>query len=226
MERSENFLPFSFADQLLPAEIRNIKAIAHEYHYEKGEYIFQAEQADQSVYIVLNGKIKISRISQLGNELIQWFCLPGDIFGIAGENSMYHNVYAKALSECVLLRINKNAFNQLMLEEPRISLLVIEKLSSRIHLLGDKILYMASDDVNTRLIKLFEYMMKNYGEKTDQGIYIDIPTTHQDLADMIGSCRQTVSNIVSGLKREGTLLLDRKGITIYQPQQLQKFIRH
>ena len=219
---TENFLPYSFADQLLPAEMRNIKAIAHEYRYCKGEYIFQAEQSDQSVYIMVNGTVKISRISELGHELIQWFCMPGDIFGISGENNFSNSIYAKTLSNCIVLRINKHAFNQLMLDQPRIGLLVIDKLSARIHTLGDMILYMASDDANTRFIKLLQYLAKNYGQQTIEGVYIDIPTTHQDMADMIGTCRQTVSHIISKLKRSGTIRMSRNGIHIDKPQQLLK----
>jgi len=226
MERSENFLPYSFADQLLPAEIKNIESIAHEYLFRKGEYIFQADQSDQSVYIVVSGKIKISRISQVGHELIQWFCMPGDIFGISGENNVSNSVYARTLTESVVLRINKHAFHQLLLDKPRISLLVIEKLSSRIHTLGDMTLYMASDDANTRLIKLLQYLSSNYGQPVEEGVYIDIPTTHQDIADMIGSCRQTVSGIISKLKHSGVVNIDRKGIHIFKPKQLLKHIRH
>jgi len=226
MEGSANFLPYSFADQLRPSEIRNIESIAHEYCFQKGEHIFQAEQSDQSVYLVLSGKVKISRISQLGQELIQWFCMPGDIFGISGENNVVNSIYAKALSECTVLRVKKHAFNQLMLDEPRISLLVIDKLSSRIHTLGDMILYMASDDANTRFIKLLQYLSNNYGVQTKEGAYIDIPTTHQDMADMIGVCRQTVSNIIGKLKRAAVIRMDRKGIHIDNPQYLQRQLRH
>lgn len=222
MNHSNNLLPYSFADQLLPAEMRSIKTIAHEYRYQKGEYVFQAEQSDQSVYIVMSGKVKISRISTLGHELIQWFCMPGDIFGVSGENHFSNSTYAKTLSECVMLRINKHAFNQLMLDQPRIGLLVIDKLSARIHTLGDMILYMASDDANTRFIKLLQYLIKNYGQKTTEGMYIDIPTTHQDMADMIGTCRQTVSHIIGKLKRSGTIRMSRNGIHIDKPQQLSK----
>lgn len=225
MEHAANFLPYSFADQLKPSEIRNIESIAHEYRFRKGEHIFQADQSDQSVYIVISGKVKISRISQLGQELIQWFCMSGDIFGISGENNITNSIYAKALSDCVVLRVNKHAFNQLMLEEPRISLLVIDKLSSRIHTLGDMILYMASDDANTRFIKLLQYLSKNYGEQTKEGMYIDIPTTHQDMADMIGVCRQTVSNIIGKLKRAGVIRMNRNGIHIDNPQHLNKQTR-
>jgi len=226
MENAEEFLPYSFMKQLSAGEFRYLDSISHEYQFHKGEYIFQADQADHSVYILLNGRVKISRISQLGNELIQWFCLPGDLFGVTGENNQENNVYAQALTDSIVLKIKKHAFNQLLLDEPRIALLVIEKLSSRIHSLGDMVLYIASDNASERFIKLLQHLSLNYGRRLSGGIYIDIPTTHQDFADMIGSCRQTVSSIISGLKREGVLNVTRKGISIYKPNQLLQQIKH
>jgi len=222
----KNALPYSFVDQLQPHEFSHIESIANSFKFCKGEYIFQADQSDHSVYILLTGCVKITRISQLGNELIQWFCMPGDIFGISGENHLSNNIYAKALTETRVLKIKKNTFNQLLLDQPRIGLLVIEKLSSRIHVLGDMVLYMASDNANERFIKLLQHLSIKYGRPLSSGVYIDIPTTHQDFADMIGSCRQTVSGIISGLKREGVLSVSRKGINIYQPGKLMAQVQH
>jgi CRP/FNR family transcriptional regulator len=226
MDLAEHCLPYSFVDLLKQRELHQIIERSHESQFKKGEYIFQADNAEHSIYILLQGRIKISRISHLGNELIQWFCLPGDIFGIAGENHLSNNVYARALTECQVLKIKKTSFDQLLLSEPGISLLVIDKLSSRIHALGDMVLYMASDNANTRFIKLLQHMSDNYGKRFLDNVYIDIPITHQDLADMIGSCRQTVSGIISGLKREGILNINRKGINIYKPNQLLSHLRH
>lgn len=223
---TEQCLPSSFVNRLQSNEFRHVEAIAHQYTYKKGEYIFTADKNEQSVYIILAGRAKISRMSQLGNELIQWFCMPGDIFGISGENNLSNKVYAQAVSECVILKIKKTDFNQLMMNEPRVSLLVIDQLSSRIHALGDMVLYMASDSVNIRFVKLMQYLSDNYGQPKMDGMYIDIPTTHQDIADMIGACRQTVSGIISEFKRAGILTINRRGIHVQQPEQLANRLKH
>ena len=175
---------------------------------------------------MLTGRAKILRMSQLGNELIQWFCMPGDIFGISGDNSLSNKVYAQAITDCIILKIKKFDFNQLMLEEPRVGLLVIDQLSSRIHALGDMVLYMARDTANIRFVKLMMYLSENYGQTNNEGVYIDIPTTHQDIADMIGACRQTVSGIISEFKREGILDINRSGMRVHKPEQLTNRLTH
>ena len=223
---TEQCLPYSFVKQLHSYEFNLIDNISHEYNFKKGEYVFTADQSDRSVYIMLTGRVKISRMSQLGNEMIQWFCMPGDIFGISGENNLSNKVYAQAITDCVILKIKKIDFNQLMLEEPRLSLLVIDQLSSRIHALGDMVLYMASDSANIRFVKLIQYLGNNYGQANEDCIYIDIPTTHQDIADMIGACRQTVSGIISEYKRAGIVDINRHGMHIHKPEQLNNRLKH
>lgn len=223
---TEQCLPYSFVKQLHASEFRLIQTISHEHKLTKGEYAFTADQSDGFVYIMLTGRIKISRMSQLGNEMIQWFCMPGDIFGISGENNLSNKVYAQAISDCVILKIKKIEFNKLMLAEPKLSLLVIDQLSSRIHALGDMVLYMASDSANIRFIKLIQYLSNHYGQASDNSIHIDIPTTQQDIADMIGTCRQTVSGIISEYKRAGIVDINRKGMHVHKPKQLSNLLKH
>lgn len=215
----------SFIKQLQSSEFKLIQTISHECKLEKGEYAFTADQSDPSVYIMITGRMKISRMSLHGNEMIQWFCMPGDIFGISGENNLSNKVYAQAITDCVVLKIKKVDFNKLMLKKPRLSLLVIEQLSSRIHALGDMVLYMASDSANIRFVKLIQYLSSNYGQAKNKSIYIDIPTTHQDIADMIGACRQTVSSIISEYKRAGIVEINRKGMHVHKPKQLTKRLK-
>ncbi len=223
---TEQCLPHSFVKQLHASEFRLIQSISNEYKFNKGEYAFTADQSDRSVYIMLTGRIKISRMSQLGNEMIQWFCMPGDIFGISDENNLSNKVYAQAITDCVVLKMKKVDFNQLMLKEPRLSLLVIDQLSLRIHALGDMVLYMASDSANIRFVKLIQYLSNQYGRRSNNSIYIDIPTTHQDIADMIGTCRQTVSGIISEYKRAGIVDISRSGMHVHKPKQLSTKLKH
>jgi len=226
METTEHYLPRSFADLLQVREHDHLKSISNICHYHKGDYVFRASQYDHYVYIMVSGRAKIARMSLVGNELIQWFCMPGDVFGISDENNLPNKVYAQTITACEILQVKKEDFDQLLLEKPRVSLLVIEQLSTRIHALGDMVLYMASDNANIRFVHLIKYLSDQYGQTDSKGIYIDIPTTHQDIADMIGTCRQTVSSIVSKFKRLEILCVSRQGIHIYQPEQLLLQLKH
>lgn len=215
MSHLNRFLPCSFAASLSDEELRQLLALGHEGHYRKGCYVLQPAADDRSLYLLLAGRIKVSRVSEVGQEMIQWFCLPGDIFGISGIHGVVNNVLAKTLTDCVSLRITKADFDQLIFRNPHIGLLVIDRLSSRLNVLGEMVLGMANDDANTRLLRVLSHLAEHYGQHSGDGVYVDLPVTHQDLGDMIGACRQTVSQLVASLRRSGLVEMDRKGFHLH-----------
>ncbi len=216
-----SFTEFSFLNKLQVIEWQELQAIAHTNQYKKNSYIFRANELSNALYVLLEGRVKITRLSQHGRELIQWFCLPGEIFGLSEDNfSHRRGLYAQAITGAKLLCIQKSDFEQFILERPRVSLLIIKQLASRLRTLGDTLLNITSDDAHIRFIKLLQRLCDFYGRKSEQGVYVDIYLTHQEMADMIGVCRQTVSSMIGQLKRSGIMTTNRTGIYIQSPQKL------
>lgn len=221
MENLGEFPPFSFMNRLTATEQNRLVSISHKHSYRKGNYIFQANHQNDSIYILLEGRVKIIRLSHEGRELIQWFCMPGEIFGLSEDDQTpYRGLYAQALSTSQLLVIPKQEFNHYLLSHPHLALLIVKQLASRLRTLGDMLLNMSSDDALARFQKLLNRLSSCYGRRVGKGIYIDVHLTHQEMADMIGVCRQTVSSMLSKLKNEGMLTANRSGILIHLPQAL------
>ena len=101
---------------------------------------------------------------------------------------------------------------------------IIDQLSSRVRTLGDMLLHVTCDDAHTRLINLLQRLAEIYGDTSKEEILIDMQITHQEIADMIGVCRQTVSTMMAKLKRTGIISANRKGIAIKSPTSLSKLI--
>ena len=215
MQRPDSFPTYSFMRNLKQTEMDGLVAIAHKNTYIKGDYIFQASQLNDSIFILLDGRVKITRLSNEGRELIQWFCLPGEIFGLSEDRHIpYRGIYAQALLKSKLLVIPKKEFNQYLISHPHLALLIIKQLASRLRTLGDMLLHMSSDDALARFLKLLQRLCNCYGREDGSSIHIDIHLTHQEMADMIGVCRQTVSTMLGSLRRQGRLTADRNGIHI------------
>ena len=100
------------------------------------------------------------------------------------------------------------------MQNPRISLIIVEQLASRLRTLGDMLLNMTSEDAHTRLLSLFQRLAQFCGKDSQHGIYVDMYLSHQELADMIGVCRQTVTSMISRLKQQGIIDTNRHGIYI------------
>ena len=110
---------FSFLQRLTPQTWRSLETIATRVIFQRREYIFQANFSNNTVYILLNGRVKLSRLSDQGQECIQWFCFPGELFGFSEYTyNQDSGLYAQALSQASLLVISRQDFNQLMLETP------------------------------------------------------------------------------------------------------------
>jgi len=218
-----SFTPFSFLNKLQAEEWQALQQISHPHIYKKNAYIFRADELNDSLYVLLDGRIKITRLSPQGRELIQWFCLPGEIFGLSGGNqSPQRALYAQAITDAKLLCIQKHEFDQFLLEQPRIALFIIKQLASRLRTLGDMLLNVTSDDAQLRFIKLLQRLGALYGRNSNDEVYIDIYLTHQEMADMIGVCRQTVSSMIGRLKKQGVIDTTRSGICIQSPTELQQ----
>jgi CRP/FNR family cyclic AMP-dependent transcriptional regulator len=206
---------FGFLQKLSREDQQSLEAIATRLSYKKKEYLFQANLTNNTIYVLTDGRVKLSRLSAQGQECIQWFCFPGEIFGLSENTYDYDSgLYAQALIPSTVWAISKQEFNQLLLKKPRIALVIVDQLSSRVRTLGDMLLHVSCDSAQQRLVSLLQRLAEIYGDSTSNEVFIDMQITHQEIADMIGVCRQTVSSLMAGLKRSGIISANRQGISI------------
>ena len=104
-------------------------------------------------------------------------------------------------------------------------LFLIKLLSQRLRLLAEMLLNLSSDDVTTRLIKFLKTYSIQYGKLSGENVTLSVKLTHQEIGDMIGASRQTVSSSFSRLQQSG--LIDKKsGILIINKIKLQDYTNH
>ena len=207
---------FGFLQKLNRDEIHSLESIATRVSFKKKEYIFQAKVTNRTIYILTEGRVKLSRLSAMGQECIQWFCFPGEVFGLS-ENTYAQDsgLYAQALIPSNVWAFSKSEFNQLLLKQPRMAILIVDQLSSRVRNLGDMLLHVSCENAEERLLNLFQRLADMYGNTSNGVIHIDMHLTHQEIADMIGVCRQTASSLMAKLKKSGTVTTgSRHGIVI------------
>ncbi|MBI3560912.1 MAG: Crp/Fnr family transcriptional regulator [Gammaproteobacteria bacterium] len=194
--------------------------------YNKGQVIFPAGAPADHVYILLDGRTKIYALSGLGRAVILWFCFPGEVFGLAEvTRAARREVYAEACAKTTVLAIPQRAFMSLIEAEPTSATLLIELLSCRMRGLTSMLVNLTNDDVTTRVVKLLVRLRARYGKtQCDDVSVIDIPLTHQEIADMIGTTRQSVNAVLNELKRQGLLTMQNQYIQIHSEQQLYHMI--
>ncbi len=191
--------------------------------YKKNQFVFQAGAIKKKFFLLLNGRVKLYRVSPHGKEVTQWFCFPGEAFGLSElKASVQQSIYAQCCEQSDVLIIPLNKFNQFIKQSPDIALQIIEQLSIRLKITGDTLLNLTSDDVKTRLIKLFIRLKMRFGIEYNKGVLIDVAITHKEIADMIGACRQTVTTVLGELKDAGDIKIIKHYFFIPSQSNLEK----
>ncbi len=218
------FVPPSDFWGRLPATSRMaLLACGQHRAYTKGATIFRAGSPGEYIYILTEGRVKIFALSPAGRAVVLWFCLPGEVFGLAEmPRAGRRAVYAEACTDSEVLAVPQTRFKRYLEGNAHAALLVVDLLACRLRGLSDMMLNLTSDDVTTRVVKLLVRLAARYGKPIDaDGMLLDICLTHQEMADMIGTTRQSVSETLSALRRKGLLRVNQRRIHIQNGKVLE-----
>lgn len=204
-----------FLGNMRPADRDDLLACAQVLEFERDEYVFRFGAPGRNVYVLESGRAKIYKLADNGREVILWFCFPGEVFGLAeAPRGTMREVYAQACTRVRVHVISRDQFSDFLESHPGTALQVIDLLSCRMRVLGDMLLNLVSDDVSSRVVKLLFRLAARYGRRSDEAIDLELPLTHQDMADMVGTTRQTVTTVLGELKRQGLLSMDHHHMQI------------
>lgn len=210
-----------FLGSLGKAERESLFALGTRRLYAKGDMVFRAGDPGAHVYFLESGRVKIWQPAGNGREVILWFCLPGEIFGLAEvARGGGRVVCAQVCEASAVLAVSQDAFRGFVASSPKAALLSMQVLSARLRGLSDVMVNLVADDVDTRIAKLILRLGARYGRREARIIHLDIPLTHQEIADMVGTTRQTVTSALSRLKRQGVLSIDTHRIHIESEELL------
>lgn len=176
----------------------------------RNELIFKAGSPGAYVYFLESGRVKVYHLSATGKEILLWFCFPGEIFGLAEVcHGGGRQVYAEATRPARVLGVTQEDFTTYLSSHPAAALLVNDVLACRLRNLGNIIQSLVANDVNERVMQLLVRLAASHGKKLPGGeIRLDIRLTHQEMANMIGTTRQSVTSALSLLRRLGAIEID------------------
>lgn len=183
--------------------------------FAKNEFVFKAGDPGRNVYFLQQGRVKICQPAPEGKDVILWFCFSGDMFGMAevaqGGGRVVH---AQASEASEVLVLSQAELTDYLQTHPAAALLIMQVLAGRLRALGDVIVNLINDDAQTRIVKLILRLATRHGVRVEQDIHLDIQLTHQEIADMCGTTRQTVTSVLSQLQRQGLVRLENRRIRI------------
>lgn len=218
--------PADFLSNMLESERQTFMSLTSKLHFKKGDFIFQSGDPGKYVYVLTQGRAKIIQLSPVGKEMILWFCLAGEMFGLADlPRGGKREVSAQACSEAEILAVKRETMDQFLMNNPNTAYQVIELLSYRMRVLGHVMMNLAADDVTSRIIKLILRLGASCTEGANEK-QLNYPLTHQEMADMIGTSRQTVTSVLGQLRKKGVVSMDHHCIRIENQVELERLLNH
>jgi len=179
--------------------------------------IFDQGETARVVYLIKRGRIRISRVTADGKEVTVAILEAGDIFG---EDSLFGNAtrttVAACMEETLICTAQADDLFALLASSPTLALNVAEILSDRLGDASATIEDLAVAKVSDRLMHFFERLAAEHGKATEEGTLLEVRLTHQDIASVIGSTRETVTLEIAGLVRAGRIKHDGRYITLYR----------
>lgn len=191
--------------------------------YERGKTIFFPGDPAERVYFLLRGAVKLSRVYEAGEEITVALLRENSVFGvlslITGQRAdrFYHAV---AFTPVELLSLPIEQVEKSLKENPDLSMLMLQGLSSRILQTEMMIETLAHRDMGSRLVSFLLILCRDFGVPAQDGITIDLKLSHQAIAEAIGSTRVTVTRLLGDLRQDQMISIHKKKITVHNPVTL------
>lgn len=215
METAELLRKVPLFSGLEDEELEDLIAVATRRKYPKEAVIFFESDAGDALYMIDSGRIKVTILSDDGREIILAVLGEKDFFG---EMSLLDNAprsaTAIAMQETEMLVLHQRDFLSIVEKRPRVLINLLAVLSSRLRKANQQIGSLALHDVYGRVARILLDMAGGNGSRTEDGRIAFRRPTHQEIANMIGATRETVSRMISDLHRQGYIEISGKNVII------------
>jgi CRP/FNR family transcriptional regulator, cyclic AMP receptor protein len=188
--------------------------------YNKNQVIFLEEETGNYMYLVLSGKVKVSKAGSSGKETILAIHRAGDFFGemslLDGKTSP---ATVSAMEDSKIISVSGVDFHKHLMHNERVLLQIINVLCSRLRQVWQT-QSLSSSTADARIRMGLYQLAKRHGIQDAHGTIIDLKITHQELSEMVGTSRETVTRVLTRLREEGVIEVEQRRITLLNPQAL------
>jgi CRP-like cAMP-binding protein len=190
--------------------------------YHRRRFIHRAGDEANALYVIAHGRVKLCRIDKpTGREAVINILSQGALFG---ESSLYgdntRQTSAIAYESSRLLRIPVEVFRRGMAENQELYDYTFRLIGQRLTRAERRVADFALDAIPARLEKLLVELSVQYGVDEGEGVLIDIPLPHREIASIVGSTRESVTVRLNAMRREGIIDFVNRKILIKRPESL------
>ena len=219
MEKTLFFKDMDLFSTMVDKEVAELTRASRIFSVQKGETVFMQGDTSDSIYFLKEGIIKISRINADGRKLTIDLIRPGEFFGelcLAGERE--RRTITEAMAHSLCCEIKREYIEGYMKTRPDVALRLLKIIGDRWLVMENLLEDMAFMDVFSRVISL----LLKYAENN----IVNIPLTHQEIADLTGSTRVSVSRSIAKLRMQGLIETSKERIKLLDNKVLYDYLQY
>lgn len=214
---------FEFGAGLVPAVSAKLAEHSRVVEVRRRRFVYRAAEQADSLFAIIKGRIKLCRIEPHTDREAVIDILPeGSLFG---ESALYSSAglrenSAIAYESCTLLKIPAEHFKLAMAEDQGLRDYTFRLIGQRLEHAEQRLADFALNAIPARVDRLLADFSHRYGVRESDGVLIDIPLPHREIASIVGSTRESVTVRLNAMRREGTIEFVNRRILIKRPEWL------
>ena len=185
--------------------------------FKKGQTVYDQDQPSNNLYLVIAGKVKVSRLAEDGRQVVVDLYQPDEFFGESAFLSLSRrSEVAVALESVKVMTWTTADIEDILMRRPKLAIALLQLLVQRSMDFGQRIESFSLDNIARRLARTLIRFSERLGSMTDDGSVQMIPFTHELLSQYVGTSREIVTHYMNHFRRQGYLRYSRKGIMLYR----------
>lgn len=212
-------------DGISPSEMQEMEKITRMEEVKKRQPLYLPGDPSSSVYFLKRGRVKIANTAPSGKEVTFDILEAGDIFGeLDVLEDAPRSTSAETLDDALICVIPRKDFDQYLAMHPSVMYKLTKLIGLRLKKIQSRVEDLVFREVPARLAHLLSELGKTEGVAEKQGIRLNVKLTHQEMANLIGCNRETVSTIMGQFRDDGLIQMDGRTITILKPSALSQLV--
>ena len=215
MDEKELLRTVPIFSELTDEDIVSLARVAIRKHYAKDAVVFFENEEGDFFFMILDGRIKVTILGDDGREVILSLLGAGDFFGeMALLDNEPRSATAIAVEDSELLSLHRTDFQSVLSDKTSIAASLMRILSGRLRKANHQISTLALLDVYGRVARVIVDMAREEGRRLKDGRIAFRRATHQEIANRIGTTRETVTRMLKDLERQGLIQVDGREIVL------------
>jgi CRP-like cAMP-binding protein len=206
---------------LSPAQLKEISQTLPMQTCHVGGLVTSPDDQDERLYVIKRGRVRLYRLTPDGKQLTLEILDKGRIVGrMAWLGQQLTDAYAEAIEDALICSFTPQELQRLIDRFPGVGVNIIRYLSGRLAVSEREREVMAFRSVEQRLAARLIELVERFGQPTDGGTAIDARLTQQELADMIGTSRETLATTVATLREQGVIEMHNQRVVVLDPERV------